>query len=400
MRKKLIAAIGFLTATCMLNAQEKPFTINGHITGKTATYIYLMYGNVGNRVIDSALIKNGEFVFDGMLDGPAQATVMIDKNGRSYDKYAQLYIEPSKMQVSVDYNDFTDEGIVLTGSSVQVEADMLNKAKAPIMAKLKPLREAYDKANGAYIEARRVGKDEATLETLKAVAEREREAMNPYFAQLSEVEREFMDKYPSSYVTASILRFQIARMPLNEGKDRYAKLADGVKNSALGKDIKKELDELQAGSPGAEAYVFSSEELSGGKLSLADYRGKYVLLDFWASWCVPCRRGNPHLLELYSTYKDKGFEIIGISDDDSNQAAWKKAVDEDKIGVWKHVLRGLKRTSDGGFDRSASISDRYGISTLPTKILVDPNGIIIGRYGSGSQDDEAMDKKLAELFGS
>ncbi|MNE72996.1 Thiol-disulfide oxidoreductase ResA [compost metagenome] len=122
-----------------------------------------------------------------------------------------------------------------------------------------------------------------------------------------------------------------------------------------------------------------------------------MLLDFWASWCAPCRKGNPHLISLYSKYKDKGLEIIGISDDDSNLAAWKKAVEQDKIGIWKHVLRGLKRTSKG-YDKSEDISEPYAIHSLPTKILVDKNGVIIGRYGGGGENDEAMDKKLAEIF--
>jgi len=152
------------------------------------------------------------------------------------------------------------------------------------------------------------------------------------------------------------------------------------------------------GSPGAKAYVFASQELRGTPLSLSDYKGKYVLLDFWASWCVPCRKGNPHLLSLYSQYKDKGFEIIGISDDDNNHDAWKKAVEKDSIDVWKHVLRGLKWDGKGNFDRSNDISDNFGIHSLPTKILIDPNGVIIGRYGGGGDTDEAMDKMLAEVL--
>jgi cytochrome oxidase Cu insertion factor (SCO1/SenC/PrrC family) len=111
--------------------------------------------------------------------------------------------------------------------------------------------------------------------------------------------------------------------------------------------------------------------------------------------------GNPHLLSLYSKYKNKGkgLEIIGVSDDDGHPDAWKKAVDKDKIDVWKHVLRGLKQLPGYKFDRSADISDRYGIHSLPTKVLIDPNGMIIGRYGGGGENDEAMDKKLSEIFG-
>jgi len=123
-----------------------------------------------------------------------------------------------------------------------------------------------------------------------------------------------------------------------------------------------------------------------------------VLLDFWASWCAPCRKGNPHLLELYERYRSRGLEIIGVSDDDSKPEAWKKAVEKDGIGVWKHVLRGLKRTANGGYDNSEDKSKSYGIHTLPTKILIDPTGKIIGRYGGGGEQEEAMDAKLAALF--
>ncbi|HZW69457.1 MAG TPA: TlpA disulfide reductase family protein, partial [Hanamia sp.] len=228
-----------------------------------------------------------------------------------------------------------------------------------------------------------------------------KDAMDPYYKQLEDIDNGFMDKNPSSYVTASILRYRISDMPLQEGENRYNGLTENVKASSLGKQIKETLDGLRKGSPGAKAYVFSSTELKGEPLSLSDYKGKYVLVDFWASWCVPCRAGNPHLLSLYSKYKNKGkgLEIIGVSDDDAHADAWKKAVEKDKIGVWKHVLRGLKQLPGFKFDHSADISDRYGIHALPTKVLIDPNGMIIGRYGGGGENDEAMDKKLSEIFG-
>jgi thiol-disulfide isomerase/thioredoxin len=268
------------------------------------------------------------------------------------------------------------------------------------MAKIKPLSEAYNKANMNYINARKEKKDEATLEMLKDAATKAKDAMDPYYEQLAKIDEAFMDKHQASYVTASILRYRISSMSLQQGEERYNNLADAVKTSSLGKDIKKELEGLRMGSPGAKAYVFASKELRGEPLGLADYKGNYVLLDFWASWCVPCRKGNPHLLSLYSKYKDKGLEIIGVSDDDNNHEAWQKAVDKDGIGVWKHVLRGLdmkKRLA--GEENESDISQYYGIHSLPTKILIDPNGIIIGRYGGGGESDEAMDKKFAEIFG-
>jgi thiol-disulfide isomerase/thioredoxin len=149
------------------------------------------------------------------------------------------------------------------------------------------------------------------------------------------------------------------------------------------------------------AHEFTKQDINGQTLSLASLRGKYVLLDFWASWCGPCRKGNPHLKSLYSKYKDKGLEIVGVSDDDRDLAAWKKAVEQDGIGIWRHVLRGLdmeKRMANQ--PNPDDISDYYGIHSLPTKILIDPQGKIIGRYGGGGEDDEAMDKKLASIFGA
>jgi thiol-disulfide isomerase/thioredoxin len=379
-------------------AQQKPFTITGSVKGKTDGVIYLSYNR--SEGPDSSRIENGRFSFKGTLDGPVQAIVMFERNPKSFNDFVQLYITPGNMQLSLDFNKFPDD-VNLKGSSVQDEAEKLNKLKAPIMAQIKPLSEAYNKANGIYIAAMKAKKDEATLDALKEKANEAKDAMDPYYKQIGDIDKEFMDNHPASYVTASLLRYRISGMPIHEGEARYNKLTDAIKNSSLGKEIKETLDGLRKGSPGAKAYVFSSTELRGEPLSLADFKGKYVLVDFWASWCVPCRAGNPHLLKLYSKYKNsgKGLEIIGISDDDGHPDAWKKAVEKDGIGVWKHVLRGLKQLPGYKFDRSADISDHYGIHSLPTKILIDPNGMIIGRYGGGGENDEAMDKEFSEIFG-
>ena len=398
--KFITVSAGFMLMASLAIAQQKPFTIDGNIKNKTDGFVYMFYSqNSDNNNLDSSIIGNGHFSFHGHLSGPNQVTIVLNKKSQSPDQYLQLYIVPGDMQLSLDANNFRN-GAVLKGSPVQAEADALDKAKEPIMAKIKPISEAYTKAIGVYREAVKAKKDQATLQSLKDVAEQKKDAIEIYSKQAKEIEMQFMDKNPASYVTASLLRYRISGMPLQQGEERYNKLSEVVKSSSLGKELKKNLDELRSGSPGSKAFVFGSKELRGEPLSLADYKGKYVLVDFWASWCVPCRAGNPHLLSIYKKYKDKGFEIIGVSDDDSDPDAWKKAVEKDGIGVWKHVLRGLKRVEGPEmFDRSASIADKYGINSLPTKILIDPNGMIIGRYGGGGENEEAMDKKLSEIFG-
>jgi thiol-disulfide isomerase/thioredoxin len=399
-RKLIYVMVVTTLAGNLVMAQQNQFSISGTLEGKSGDYIYLRYADDNNTgKIDSSMITDGKFNFQGSLSGPTQATLMMERKGRSFDKYAQLFIAPGKMKLSVPYNNFGD-GVQLTGSAVHSEWEALQKLKAPVMAQLKPYSEAYNKANKVYSDAVKGKKDEATLALLKEEANKAKDAIDPFSAQIRKIDDQFMDKHPTSYVTAYLMRYSISRMSLTGAEERYNKLSEAVKKTDLGTAIKEELDGLRMGSPGATAFQFTSKELRGTDLKLADFRGKYVLVDFWASWCVPCRKGNPHLLSLYSKYKGKGFEIIGVSDDDSNPEAWKKAVDQDKIDVWKHVLRGLKRVDGPAmFDRSSSISDRYGIHTLPTKILIDPNGIIIGRFGGGGENDEAMDKKLAEIFG-
>jgi thiol-disulfide isomerase/thioredoxin len=398
MINKLIFSPLLMLMTIIANGQQKSFAIKGSIHDKTGGFIYISYPNENDEIkLDSSMIVNGKFSFKGKLSGPVEATVMVDRNEEFFDKYTQKYIAPGKMKLSLYYDNFAERA-VLKGSSVQADADVLEKMKALAMAKLKPWEEASDKASDLYFEAKNAKKDSATLEKLKNEADKAYDAMDPYVEEIKEIENAFMNKYPASYVTASIMLDHISDMKIEEAEKRYNKFPDNIKASAPGKEIRKQVDNLRMGSPGATAFVFSSKELRGLPLSLGDYKGKYVLLDFWASWCVPCRKGNPHLLSLYSKYKDKGFEIIGISDNDTNPEAWQKAVEKDQIGVWKHILRGLKWTA-GTTDHSSDISERYGVTVMPTKILIDPNGVIIGRYGDGEEEGKAMDIKLTELFG-
>jgi thiol-disulfide isomerase/thioredoxin len=386
------------------NAQSKLnaniFSLNGKISGQASGTIYLTGffgpGKKWNR--DSSLIKNGTFNFKGTISEPTEAYISLSQDG-SYDlsgNTASIFLEPSKMSVSLQKNQFNN--MMVTGSKSQMELAELNKLKATLNRGIMPLSQEYQKLNLEYIAAMRRTKNEDSLQYYKDRAVAAKDAMDPYIEKLDEIDKTFIEKHPASYVTASMMRYKISSMTASEVESIYKKMPPAIQESSYGENIIAELNKLKEGSPGAEAYNFAATDINDKVINLSDFKGKYVMLDFWASWCVPCRKGNPHMKELYSQYKNKGFEIIGISDDDSKPDAWKKAVEKDGIGIWRHILRGLRRTKDG-YDKSADISEHYGIHTLPTKILIDPKGVIIGRYGGGGEDDEAMDKKLKEVFG-
>jgi thiol-disulfide isomerase/thioredoxin len=391
----LLLLAGFISAF----GQKQDFVLKGKIKGQDSGILKLSYaGADGKQVQDSAAIHNGSFEFEGKLTEPVMAYFTGAVKSRAMDdpNVGYFFLEPGQLTLDVTAGDF--KNLKLTGSKTQAESVELEKVKSPVTKEMKPLLDAYDQANNAYMQARTDKKTEAEQDALKEKASDMKDKLDPFYERKSKVDLAFIKTHPDSYYSAYLLRWRVSGMTLAESKMYYEKLSARVKLSSSGKAIQEEIRALEGGSPGSVASVFSVKDINGEQLSLAGFKGKkYVLVDFWASWCVPCRKGNPHLLSLYSKYKAKGLEIVGVSDDDSTPEAWKKAVEKDGIGVWKHVLRGLKRTATG-YDTSADISAPYGIHSLPTKVLIDKEGTIIGRYGGGGEGDEAMDKKLAEIF--
>jgi thiol-disulfide isomerase/thioredoxin len=395
MDKKLTELFG----TSSTEQKLKPFTLKGQIKGQDKGVLRMAYvSSDENHKQDSAAILNGTFEFKGLIAGPKMVYFSSNVKNRSDDdpNATNFFIEPGMMTLALTANDF--KNFKLSGSITQDAYTQQEQSKAAIRKATAPISLAYKKANDVYRQAIKDKKSEIVLDALKEKASAIRDQFEPFNEQESKLDSEFIKLHPDSYYSAYLLQYKISSMSLAESLASYQSLSEEIKNSEYGKAILKEIKALQGGSPGSVAAVFNVKDINGEQLNLADFKGKkYVLLDFWASWCVPCRKGNPHLLSLYSKYKDKGLEIVGISDDDSKPEAWRKAVAQDKIGVWKHVLRGLK-INGHSFDRSADISEPFGIHSLPTKILIDKDGVIIGRYGGGGENDDAMDKKLGEIF--
>lgn len=378
---------------CQEALDQNEFIITGSISGIENGEFYA-YGEEG---FDTIRVENGKFEYQGELKEVSQRFFTLDQANRSIDAGFFLWLEPVRMTLSVDANDLSKAK--LKGSKTEGESQRLDKEKEVVKEKyakeLKVLQDVSEKYNQAY--KAKAGED--VLEAIKEEDNEAREDLEPFYEELREINIQFIKNNPDSYVGLLEARFVMGELLYAEAEELFSVFDESLKKSSMGVDIRKELDKLKSGSPGSVATDISAIDIKGEQFELSDLRGQYVLVDFWASWCVPCRKGNPHLLDLYAKYKDKGFEILGVSDDDSRPEAWKKAVVKDQIGVWKHVLRGLERKG-GEYVFDNDISDGYGISTLPTKILINPEGVIIGRYGSGGSKHEELDVKLKEIFGS
>ncbi|MFI5131562.1 MAG: redoxin domain-containing protein [Chitinophagales bacterium] len=396
MRKKfaIVALLFALSNTLDAQKQGNRFQLKGKLVGLLEGMVYLYYSDVENKSLkDSSVITNGNFSFAGSIMGPTRAYLQLKEE--KINNGAEVFLEPVSMKIRVKPNEF--KKAELTGSKTQNEFKQLEKLKAPIRKQVQPVLDEYAKVNEIYINAVRRKAPEDSLDFLKEKATAIREKYTPYDMQFDKVDYEFFVKNPNSYVTAYMMRFHVSEWSLDTLQMFYDKMNETIRQSSYGKDLAKAIADLRGGLPGSLAKDFSAIDINGNKLTLSGFKGRYVLLDFWASWCVPCRKGNPHLKELYAKYKDKGIEFIGVSDDDRTPDAWKKAVEKDGL-PWRHVLRGFdmdKRLK--GLANESEIHDRFGIYSLPTKILIDPAGMIIGRFG---EEEKELDEMLVKIFGA
>ncbi|UGU14728.1 AhpC/TSA family protein [Sinomicrobium kalidii] len=383
---------------------ENTFRIKGHIKGVENGTVKITSRDMETRnsiTFDSAQITGGSFTLEGPLTSPRELNLMIPKGGVTY--YAGIMSDKSVMELRLDtagyerkMNNYVSLTPEVRGSAFHEEYRSYEALIKPFRDRISVISESYNKLNELYIAARKK-EDKEAADKYKEELEELKLKMEPFREQMDSVTDKYIAGHPGSYVSAYLMSMKVAGYGLEKSTVIYDQMPPEIQGGFYGTSVKKQLEKLKKASPGAEAALFTATDINGEELKLEDYRGQYVLLDFWASWCVPCRKGNPHLLKIYEKYRGKGFEIIGISDDDSNPEAWHKAVEEDGIGVWKHVLRGLKVDRSEGYKvLDKGISENYDIHFLPTKILIDPKGIIIGRYGS---EEEPLDAKLEEVFG-
>ncbi|MFV0522468.1 MAG: redoxin domain-containing protein [Mangrovibacterium sp.] len=356
--------------------QKNTYTINGTIANADSGMVYLIKPSAHTLdVIDSTIVKAGKFEFKAKT---AAETELVALRYNAGQFFGQFFLEPASYNVTA-YADSLDMQVTqITGSAVN---DVFNAYLAEMYKMINTM-----KKYSADFRAASVIKNKDKQEEIKVNAE----ATQENFFVLT---KNFVKEHSDSPVASFVVMSQLAqRLKYDELKATVEQLKGAaVENNPYYKQLTTMLEEVKAKekaqdavSEGKEAPDFTLNTPDGKEVSLKDFRGKYVLVDFWASWCGPCRGENPNVVKAYNKYKGKNFDILGVSLD-KDKAKWEEAIKKDGL-TWTQV-------SDLNAWES-SVVKLYGVGAIPASFLIDPDGKIIAKDLRG----EELDKKLDSLL--
>ncbi len=325
------------------------------------------------QVTDTAIVKNGHLSFNvDMSRGGTTYILAVNPEGKE-ERGVVLYLEAGKMKITGNGPYFKDA--VYTGSPFVADWVDISKNIIPQMQALSTRREALDTKLANAVQ---LGDEEAKADIVKQINELSAPVMNASY--------EWVKKHPNSGAGSFLINAYLAQSLDKYGlKDLIAVSGPELKNTFT---IKRMMTQ-NFGSENALAMLdklapgITLPDTQGKTVSLADYKGKYVLVDFWASWCKPCREAVPGLINTYNKFKDKGFTVLSVSLDDKKDK-WLQAIAEEKM-PWAQVsdLKG------GG----SPVAQDYGVAAIPAAFLIDPSGKVIS-FGVGEQ----LEKKLSEVL--
>lgn len=354
--KKLIYAIitGAIISSC---SSEPHYVINGKIEGADSVTFLLQKREGGRAVtIDSAFSRDGSFKMKG---GPVNYPEMVMLSARDSRMRTTFYLENSKISIAGKLDSLFAAKI--TGSKTQDEYQGFVDSN-------KELNDQYSGLFNEYQTARQSG------DTIR-ISEIEKQAENIQ-DQMIELQKSFVRNNPASFVSPSILSSLSYQMEADEIESLINGMDTEVQNTSLITDLKTRVEAMKKVAVGQKAPDFSMNDPEGNAVTLYSRLGpKATLLDFWAAWCSPCRQENPNVVKVYKQFARKGFDVFGVSLDQSRDA-WLKAIEDDKL-TWTHV-------SDLQYWNNAA-ARMYAVSSIPASFLLDENGIIVAKNLRGEE---------------
>jgi peroxiredoxin len=366
LRIVLIAFSAALLAACSSGIRPGEFNIVAQVEGlPDGAPVYLQsYGEEGLETLDTAIAKAGVFEFTGSLEAPDMLYLNLGGAG----KVINLFAENSQIDVAARLDSLT--GAKISGSAVHEQFESFRAYLRPFDEKIESLSLEYNSAG-----------EQGDVEKLKEIEQQYGDLQK----EQVEAVKTFVTENGSSFVAPFVVRRYLSYDLEVEELDRVLQGLDAsVHMSRDYRLLSSRVETLKKVSIGQPALDFSLADTTGAPLALSSFRGKYLLVDFWASWCRPCRIENPNVVRLYNEFNPKGFEILGVSFDD-NRAAWVGAIQADGL-TWSHVsdLQGWQ----------SAAGQLYAVNSIPHTVLIDPDGVIIAKNLRG----DALHQKLSEIF--
>jgi peroxiredoxin len=357
----LTACNGHESARQQATKTDSSYAIIGKVTELDNGIIYFIHRQTGK--IDSAALDHGFFKFSGKADTPEICRISLN------DQVKSFFLENGKISMLIKKDSMAFA--LISGVKSQEEFNYFqNQLSKPVTNRMAEVDKAYDEANNK--------KNAKAMDSLDKV-----------YTELDQEQKQlvgdFTKSHPASVVSAFLIFNNFSyNARLGQIDSLYRQLDTSVRVTFFGKEIRNIIEKTKLTSIGNPAPDFASNNANGKSISLSSFKGKYVLLDFWASWCGPCRLENPNIVKAYHKFHNKGFDILGVSLDDTKEN-WLQAIKKDGLN-WTQVsdLKGWK-------DDVASL---YGVKGIPMNYLIDKNGIIVGKGLRG----EELDNKLAELL--